>query len=56
MIVTIWVLFLWVMGVVWTPIVSEGEYSFNEAIWWPLIVVKHALKGLWRVLFTEWKP
>jgi hypothetical protein len=56
MIVTIWVLWLWVMGIAFTPIVSEGEYSFNEAIWWPLIVVKHALKGLWRVLFTEWKP
>jgi hypothetical protein len=56
MIVTIWVLFLWVMGIAFTPIVSEGEYGFDEAIWWPLIVVKHALKGLWRVLFTGWKP
>jgi hypothetical protein len=48
----VWV---WVLGVIFTPLVSQGEYSLGEAIWWPLIVVKHAVKGLWRVLFTGWK-
>lgn len=47
---------LWVMGLVTAPMFDEFEHSFAEYIWWPLLLVKIALKGLWAVLFTEWRP
>jgi hypothetical protein len=46
----------WALGFIFTPVFSEGKHGLGEAIWWPLIVFKHALKGLWRVLFTGWRP
>ena len=34
----------------------EGDLEFYEAILWPLLFIKYILKGLWIVLFTNWKP
>lgn len=34
---------------------NRHNWSFGKAFWWPLVVVKSVFKGLYEVLFTEWK-
>ena len=33
----------------------RNEWSYGKCFWWPLIVIKSILIGLYEVLFTEWK-
>ncbi len=34
---------------------TNGDLSFGEAFWWPLLIAKAILKGLYVVMFTGWK-
>lgn len=33
----------------------RNEWSYGKSFWWPLVVIKSILIGLYTVLFTEWK-
>jgi hypothetical protein len=31
------------------------EWSYGKSFWWPLVVIKSILIGLYEVIFTGWK-
>ena len=33
----------------------RNEWSYGKCFWWPLVVFKYILIGLYEVLFTGWK-
>ena len=46
---------VWATGGVLASIFDEFDHQPAAYIWWPLLLIKAALKGLWSVLFTDWK-
>lgn len=46
---------VWITGGVLAVIFSDFEHELSEYIWWPLLLAKAALKGLYLVLFTGWR-
>ena len=46
---------VWVIGWATAPLLNDFENEPSEYIWWPLLLIKTALKGLWSVLFTGWR-
>lgn len=45
----------WFIGFMFAPILDWSGRPMQEYVWWPLLLFKEALKGLWSVLFTDWK-
>lgn len=45
----------WFIGFMFAPILDWSDRPMQEYVWWPLLLFKEALKGLWSVLFTGWK-
>ena len=45
----------WTVGMAAYPLLNDFENEPSEYIWWPLLLIKTALKGLWSVLFTGWR-
>lgn len=53
---TVFCLFVvWATGGLLAIIFDDFEHEPAEYIWWPLLLVKATIKGLWSVLFTNWK-
>jgi hypothetical protein len=34
---------------------TEGKLRWDDAFWWPILLVKVVTKSLFRVLFTGWR-
>ena len=46
---------VWCIGFMFVPLFDGFKRPMQEYVWWPLLLFKEALKGLWSVLFTGWK-
>jgi hypothetical protein len=50
------IIFIWTIGILifcsWRAMDND---TYQNVIWWPIVLIKFAIKDLWRILTTDWK-
>jgi hypothetical protein len=52
--ITIFAIF-YSLSVFWLVCLTDGKLRWDDAFWWPILLVKVVTKSLFRVLFTGWR-